>query len=81
MNRVKRVICITVVILLGAAIATSVNKAYTAEIPEYKILTSQHVQDLEAEVFGKLVDGYELRGDLIVVHGNSGLEYIQVVTK
>lgn len=72
-------------ILVGFAIILAITlgciTARSKEIPEYKILTSQYAQDLEAEVFGKLVDGYELQGDLIVVKGNNGLEYIQVVTK
>ena len=80
MNRILKGLTVTALII-GISCTGATRTANSTDLPEYQILTSPYTQDLESKVFGKLVDGYELRGDLIVVKGNNGLEYIQVVTK
>jgi len=80
MNRIIKSLIVTAIVI-GMACTGATRTANSTDLPEYKIITAPYAQDLESKVFGKLVDGYELRGDLIVVKGNHGLEYIQAVTK
>ena len=76
-----KLLFVAFVIMVVVMMVCKVKPVDSANMPEYFILTAPYSEDLEALVFGKLIDGYDLKGDLVVVKGNNGLEYFQVVTK
>lgn len=76
-----KLLFVAFIIVLVLMMVLHIKPADSANMPEYFILTSEYPEDLEALVFGKLMDGYDPKGNLIVVKGNNGLEYFQVVTK